>query len=497
MRILRIASTLISLLLVQTAFSQSTVVSTVAQLQSNNWGSYSSLYLLSYSSGGTTGGGELIKDSTDPVSAVNPCTIFEDSGGNLWQRAGNDNALDPNDCGADPTGTTASTTAINKAFELATTKSWSIHLSCGTYRATNLIFGSNSTSGAQSSAPLGIRGSGRCSVLLMDSTASGEFLAAQSLSGVLFEDFVVDCNNNAAETKCLDTGWPNGGGVSQQNRYSYVWVQNYYGTGWEALNNNQTTFDSVTVRQPHGTSQTAIDLTAPGGSIYVVNSNWALGILDVCAQNATIVSGFGSGIRINNGESGGGCTSYDVLGVYGTQLYADATSKYFIWDASPGTPGHSIANAVISATEFPSVTSGNTLFNFNIENMMLIEGLSVEGTQAATLYGPQFGIPYYHGSGVPVVYIRGINTTSIALTINSASIGSVTTVQEVAAPAGNPIQTSTAGGSFTVSTLPSGAKRGTTAYVTDATSCSKNGSLTGGGSAFCMVIFNGTSWVGS
>ena len=128
---------------------------------------------------------------------------------------------------------------------------------------------------------------------------------------------------------------------------------------------------------------------------------------------------------------------------------------------------------------------------------MVIEGLSVEGTQAANLYGPQFGIPYYHGAGVPVVYIRGISTTSIALTINSASVGSVTTVQEVAAPAGNPVQTGTAGGSFTVSTLPSGAKRGTTAYVTDATSCAKNGSLTGGGSTFCMVIFNGTSWVGS
>jgi hypothetical protein len=48
---------------------------------------------------------------------------------------------------------------------------------------------------------------------------------------------------------------------------------------------------------------------------------------------------------------------------------------------------------------------------------------------------------------------------------------------------------------YTVSTLPSGSI-GEVAYVTDATSCSYGGSLTGGGSTYCKVQYNGSSWVG-
>lgn len=48
---------------------------------------------------------------------------------------------------------------------------------------------------------------------------------------------------------------------------------------------------------------------------------------------------------------------------------------------------------------------------------------------------------------------------------------------------------------YTVATLPSGQK-GAEAYVTDATSCTFLGSVTGGGSTFCPVIFDGTAWVG-
>jgi hypothetical protein len=49
--------------------------------------------------------------------------------------------------------------------------------------------------------------------------------------------------------------------------------------------------------------------------------------------------------------------------------------------------------------------------------------------------------------------------------------------------------------SYTVSTLPSGYK-GVRAFVIDATSCSFLGALTGGGSTFCPVVYNGSAWVG-
>lgn len=48
---------------------------------------------------------------------------------------------------------------------------------------------------------------------------------------------------------------------------------------------------------------------------------------------------------------------------------------------------------------------------------------------------------------------------------------------------------------YTVGTLPSG-QVGARAYVTDATSCTFMGTLTGGGSTKCPVFYNGSSWVG-
>lgn len=49
---------------------------------------------------------------------------------------------------------------------------------------------------------------------------------------------------------------------------------------------------------------------------------------------------------------------------------------------------------------------------------------------------------------------------------------------------------------YTVSTLPAGITGGN-AFVTDAVACTFLATVTGGGSAFCPVIYNGTSWVGA
>jgi hypothetical protein len=48
---------------------------------------------------------------------------------------------------------------------------------------------------------------------------------------------------------------------------------------------------------------------------------------------------------------------------------------------------------------------------------------------------------------------------------------------------------------YTVSTLPTGVTGGR-AHVTDATTCTLLGALTGGGSTVCPVFFNGSAWVG-
>jgi hypothetical protein len=49
---------------------------------------------------------------------------------------------------------------------------------------------------------------------------------------------------------------------------------------------------------------------------------------------------------------------------------------------------------------------------------------------------------------------------------------------------------------YTVSTLPTGITGGM-AYVTDAVACTFLATLTGGGSTFCPVVFNGSAWVGA
>jgi len=49
---------------------------------------------------------------------------------------------------------------------------------------------------------------------------------------------------------------------------------------------------------------------------------------------------------------------------------------------------------------------------------------------------------------------------------------------------------------FTVATLPTTPGAGGHAYVTDATSCTLLGALTGGGSTVCPVFYNGSAWVG-
>jgi hypothetical protein len=49
---------------------------------------------------------------------------------------------------------------------------------------------------------------------------------------------------------------------------------------------------------------------------------------------------------------------------------------------------------------------------------------------------------------------------------------------------------------FTVSTLPASPTTGSIAYVTDAVACTFLATLTGGGTTYCPVTYNGTAWVG-
>jgi hypothetical protein len=96
---------------------------------------------------------------------------------------------------------------------------------------------------------------------------------------------------------------------------------------------------------------------------------------------------------------------------------------------------------------------------------------------------------FYTGTGSTLqlnASTSGAGTLSIGVTnSDTVNLGGKTTFEGPAVMKG-----------YTVSTLPSSPGTGARAYVTDATSCSFLGSLAGGGSTFCPVIYNGSAWVG-
>ena len=83
-------------------------------------------------------------------------------------------------------------------------------------------------------------------------------------------------------------------------------------------------------------------------------------------------------------------------------------------------------------------------------------------------------------------YNNNTDTIRDGIIINGSS-GQVSAPQGFYTPIGMP--------GFTVLTLPRGVT-GQRAYVTDAISCPFLGAVTGGGSTFCPVVFNGSKWVG-
>jgi hypothetical protein len=83
-------------------------------------------------------------------------------------------------------------------------------------------------------------------------------------------------------------------------------------------------------------------------------------------------------------------------------------------------------------------------------------------------------------------YNNDTDTIRDGIIINGSS-GQVSAPQGFYTPIGMP--------GYKVLTLPAGVK-GQRAYVTDAISCLFLGAVTGGGSTFCPVVFNGSKWVG-
>jgi len=220
--------------------------------------------------------------------------------------------------------------------------------------------------------------------------ANGIFVDFPNSSGVHWNDVVVDCSNDPGLSPCLNTKW-NMPGPTQANHYTYVVVQNYYGTGWDATNNNETTFDHVQVRGPThwATSelQPAILLNAPGGNVNVRDTYWLYGVLHLTAQTAHIEGSVGMGVEL--GDGGSGDTSVNDISISGQQ-YANLDAGYCIWDGNPYAPGHQVDTLKLSAPFYCIMRSnGQSVVDVTIANSVQADGLSVgSSTVSYSIMGP-------------------------------------------------------------------------------------------------------------
>ncbi|MDN7895894.1 hypothetical protein QZM82_06755 [Burkholderia cepacia] len=115
---------------------------------------------------------------------------------------------------------------------------------------------------------------------------------------------------------------------------------------------------------------------------------------------------------------------------------------------------------------------------------------------ACSIAFAQSSIPFY----IPSAKIAALNLTASSVQVNgttvlsfgssNVSVGIGASPPRATLDVGGPIKTL----GYTVSTLPAGVA-GMRAYVTDATSCTFMGSLTGGGSTVCPTFYNGSAWL--
>lgn len=200
-----------------------------------------------------------------------------------------------------------------------------------------------------------------------------------------------------------------------------------------------------------------------GTSTGTVNSGVANSVA-YYAANGTAVSDGGAGViqvnGINLGSAGGGTPTngWFSCGTNLPCLYAAGTNR-FQCNATNCTVIDSLTMNATSSAQINNSASSAT-------NPTVVPNKS--GT--ASGLGGALNIP---AIVVSAASITNWNTTGMAM------VAGVFTLKN-----------------FTVATLPAGPATGSEAYITDAVACTFLGALTGGGSAFCPVIYNGTAWVG-
>ncbi len=294
-----------------------TCVETVADLAT--LGGPGAALVLGYHRPGDGGGGSFVWDPASQAAADGGLVFAGSGQAGRWIRAAK-GAVDVRWFGAAGDGTTDDTAAVQRAFD----SHKPIHLSSGTYLVGNLRFGSNRSDGGQSVHGPGIAGDGRSSVLRAKPGTQGFVLNAQATAGLLLRAFLVDGNGQCGG---IDTGWQNGTGKAQMNRYENIWIEQYAGpAGWDALHNEDSSFAGCVVRgpKPGDGDPIAIRANCPGGPVSFDRCIWYDAKLVVDCQNARFTACGGHGIEVIG-------RSVNTLSLDACYLYRNARSGRVLW----------------------------------------------------------------------------------------------------------------------------------------------------------------------
>lgn len=238
----------------------------------------------------------------------------------------------------------------------------------------------------------------------------------------------------------------------------------------------------------NNSNSSSLTLAAPGGGGITLSTSGV-----VLAADTIIL-----GIFIDNVGSGTEAVRIIELGrqLYTTgsmQVGGNITTSNLILNASGVVQVASATRMALGTNREVSFFDSGVTGTFSALRL----GAASSAPGGATIYGqPSSGS---NAAGGDLTITAGLGTgTATPSTLNLSS--------PVAVASGSGAQTQTvglkvnrgtyAGIGYTVAALPSSPLTGARAYVTDATACTFQGSLTGGGSTFCPAVYDGSAWKG-
>lgn len=310
-------------------------------------------------------------------------------------------------------------------------------------------------------------------------------------------------------------GTPGGSSLqAQYNNAASFGGMNLWRTGADQTDfSNGTTAEQVRIYNttdnnggtPTNSEYAALDWTTTANTLTIKTLKTGTGTnrgIDLVPANSTLRLGIG------------------VTGNNNLSLYYNATLSGQLYTQANGTltltnpiSGQQLALVSTGAGGTINLGSGNSVYNFT-GNTTGTVNFSVGGNAAF-----QFGSANAASPIAQTVQSQGsrsgtdTNVGGSNLTVTSGNgtgtgtLSSLILQSPIAVGSGTGAQTQTTGltikggtavlSGYTVATLPASPTTGAMAYVSDAVACTFLATVTGGGSAFCPVVWTGAAWQGA